>query len=350
MSSLSKEQVQELTNRINERFAEFDVEGSRVFEWVTPGVARLVFDVVEEWQANTDYLGDDDPKREADAEHDRAINVAVIHDKAFTEGWKAGRESMRSELGVLERMGGWVGPHNIDPGIEMNTDRYVKPLAESHTDADQIRADLRAHTAYPSLEPEPNGADVFADVHPVAGAPEPFVSTEDELGAGAYVEPAPEISPLPELVPIAPPPTNGHDAYELSTASVVTLGASHTGGNGHHAEPSPAAVATLGPEHTVVTPLVPRRDKVLSEVDEAALSRTRMNKDELAADLRAVIYALQDMAIDGEMPSMNDWLLHRPEGMLTAQGIQKRHNLIWSELADYAKLKLKGTRGKGIGR
>lgn len=38
--SLTSEQVQELTNRINERFAEFNVGDMCVFEPVTPGVAR----------------------------------------------------------------------------------------------------------------------------------------------------------------------------------------------------------------------------------------------------------------------------------------------------------------------
>lgn len=84
------------------------------------------------------------------------------------------------------------------------------------------------------------------------------------------------------------------------------------------------------------------------EVNRAAISGLRMSKEERATDLRATIYALQEMAVDGVMPSMTDWYKNRPDGMLTAQGIMSRHNLGWAELAAYAKLKANKRGGQGM--
>lgn len=260
MSSLSADQVKELTTRINERFAEFDVEGSRVFEWVTPGVVRLVHDVIEEW----------------------------------TQA------------------------------------RAGKP------DRDNGFAEFEAF--WPAMPDLQGGADLFAE-HPVAGLPEPI--TQEVI---THPEP-PLIAPLPELVPIAPPPTNGHhaDELELSTATVVTVGAAHTGGNGHHAEPSPAAVATLGPEHTVVTPLVPRRPRTLAEVDgiEDDETDSRPTRAKLPVVTREQLIAeLKRQAMAGAMPTRPAFDLAKPAVWPMSQMLLKRFDTTWANLADEAGLRL----------
>lgn len=315
MSSLSKEQLEELWELIGTRRAEFSVRGSPQFMFapLTHGEVRMIYDAIKEWE------GED-----GDAS-DYAMSYAMRYHEGYLSGYEKGRESMRAELGRQEHAGEWVGPQEQG--------QWLVPSPSFIIDQDQLRADIRElGKAYPSLEDEPNGEDIYAGVHPVAGGHQDLADMiADGTLLGDAPEPPPVIEPLPE--PVAIP----------IVAEVPTP--APTNGNGHHATPSPAAVATLGPEHTVVTPLGTRRSGALSEVDEAALSRTRMSKDELSADLRMTIHALQDMAVDGEMPSMNDWLLNRPAGMMTAQGIQKRHNLVWSELAEYAKLKLKGKRG-----
>ena len=312
MSSLSADQVKDLTQRINERFAEFDVEGSRVFEWVTPGVVRLVFDVVEEWQGE-----DEDCTEDA-----QVANVTAIHDKAFTEGWKAGRISMRAELGLLEKAGGWVEPQ--DQG------QRLVPSPSIIINQGQLRADIRDHTAYPRLDDHPNGADVFAGVHPVTGGPDQSLS----------------------VVAVADDPlryvgSNGHhaDELELSTATVVTLGAAHTGGNGirHHAEPSPAAVATLGPEHTVVTPIVPRRPRTLAEVDgiEDDETDSRPTRAKLPVVTREQLIAeLKRQAMAGAMPTRPAFDLAKPAVWPMSQMLLKRLDTTWANLADEAGLRL----------
>ena len=216
-------------------------------------------------------------------------------------------------------------------------------------DQDQLRIGIRDYTAYPSLNDAPNGADVLADDldrqwarEREAEAQGVAMTIEEDRLYSEIVEP-PLIEPLPEPIAIpvgAPKPTNG---------------------NGH-ATPSPAAVATLGPEHTVVTPIVPRRSGVgdaprqtfvekhigmSSEpaateetINEASAEPTpRISADALAADLQATIHALQTMAEDGVMPSLNSWRENRPAGMLTGQGILSRHQVTWNQLAALAGLK-----------
>lgn len=419
MSSLSKEQLEELWELIGTRRAEFSVRGSPHFTFVplTHGEVRMIYDAIEEWGGDF----------KEDAEHERAIDVAAIHDKAFTEGWKAGRESMKAELSILERMGGWVAPRNIDPGIEMNTDRYLKPLAESHpnvpaiqvdgnadsfiyangnghhADPEQIRADIKdLGAAYPSLDDEPNGKDIYAGVHPVAGIPDTYLDgaprvrldaddldrqweIEGEEQALAMEAQAAEEERLHReaveaLVGVEPPPV-----IEPLPEPVATAIAADS--NGHHAEPSPAAVATLGPEHVVVTPLIPRRTstgdapsqsivekhvgvseavlrrpRTLAEVDAEAtkdkpapspeketaaeeIRTMRMDATQRAAQLREIVGYLQDMAEGNEMPSMATWNEKKPAHLPKADALTHRYSLNWAELARYCHLDFQGKRG-----
>lgn len=128
----------------------------------------------------------------------------------------------------------------------------------------------------------------------------------------------------------------------MTESPVTVTQAPATNGNGHRL--SEQATATLGPEHTVVTPIKP--DKVVAPKEEMAheLENLRMSADPKAALLRETIHELQVMSVDGAMPTMVEWDEKRPEGMVTAQGIIKRHDLTWGDLARYAKLELK--RGK----
>ena len=58
MSELSTAQLAELAARVNERRAEF---GPQMFDPLSPGEVRLLFDVIEAWMAQTDYLQEDGP-------------------------------------------------------------------------------------------------------------------------------------------------------------------------------------------------------------------------------------------------------------------------------------------------
>lgn len=58
MSNLTTEQAAELTERINNRLAEFGKIATYMPE-LSPGVVRIAFDEIEAWMARTDYLGED---------------------------------------------------------------------------------------------------------------------------------------------------------------------------------------------------------------------------------------------------------------------------------------------------
>lgn len=135
---------------------------------------------------------------------------------------------------------------------------------------------------------------------------------------------------------------------------------------------SPAAAATpsvpfgtgLGPEHVVVTPLVPRRQplaedapdfdyppKPLSKMRSPLPSIADAEREDKAAELRAIVGLLQDMAVENNMPTMAEW----DEGkgkyaggdkLPNAAMACKRHRLTWGTFASYAKLDYKG-RGAG---
>lgn len=74
----------------------------------------------------------------------------------------------------------------------------------------------------------------------------------------------------------------------------------------------------------------------------------RMTADEKAAQLREILYALQDMAVDGTMPSINDWNLNRPAHLPIWQTILNRWPAVrsWGEMAGRAKLQYDGKRKK----
>ena len=299
MSSLTVEQVRELTERINERLAEFDVEGSRVFEWVTPGVTRLVFGVVEEWQAH------------------QAATKHLAYESVIDEGKPVDRDDGFAEFEAF-----WPAMPDLQGGF------------------DALLASPRRKETEQGSEQTSKGADLFAE-HPVAGLPEPI--TQEVI---THPEP-PLIAPLPELMPIAPPPTNGHhaDELELSTATVVTVGAAHTGGNGirHHAEPSPATTATLGPEHTVVTPLIPRRPRTLAEVDgiDDDETNSRPTRAKLPVVTREQLIAeLKRQAMAGAMPTRPAFDLAKPAVWPMSQMLLKRFDTTWANLADEAGLRL----------
>ncbi|MCC6457842.1 MAG: hypothetical protein IT328_22995 [Caldilineaceae bacterium] len=113
----------------------------------------------------------------------------------------------------------------------------------------------------------------------------------------AAIEPEPEHEPVQVTAPEQP----------------------HTNGNGTKPALSPQATATLGPEHTVVTPLkyahLPTLDELVAEVKRQAMG--------------------------GVMPTMAAFDMARPATWATAQAHLVRLNLTWSDLAKEADLTLK---------
>ena len=113
-------------------------------------------------------------------------------------------------------------------------------------------------------------------------------------------------------------------------------------------EPQPAvsaqAVATLGPEHTVVTPLkngngehkLTREERIKQELGEDVSARDRKlpTKAELIAEIKRISMA-------GMMPTMAAFDAARPAVWATAQAHCLRLKTNWTELAAEAELTIR---------
>lgn len=137
-----------------------------------------------------------------------------------------------------------------------------------------------------------------------------------------------------------------------------------TASNGNGVTLSESAVATLGPEHTVVTPvppeaspevaegslegrsvgLVPRRPRTLGEADE--ILDLAQGSELKAALLREILGELQVMSKGGEMPSMVEYDERRPLHLGNARAITVRYKLTWARLAECANLRFDLTERK----
>lgn len=103
MSNLTTEQVTELTESINARLAEFGKIAPYMPD-LSCGVVRIAFDVIEEWMARTDYLGQDEGE-----ENDWSYNAVGNPDY-----WRdAGSESQTLRLDIVNANGSHVPPAAI---------------------------------------------------------------------------------------------------------------------------------------------------------------------------------------------------------------------------------------------
>ncbi len=105
---------------------------------------------------------------------------------------------------------------------------------------------------------------------------------------------------------------------------------------------SPAAAATLGPEHGMVTPLKVT-GRTLEEADRALMC-VGLNSEEKSAILRDIIAELQMLSANGEMPTMAIWDERKPPSLPKAPTALLRYGLTWGKLAEYANLKYEGRR------
>ncbi len=269
MSSLKREQLTELTERINERVAEWRLLEILAFgPQLAPGLIRSIYDVIEEWQGEADA--------EELAERERVANVTAIHDKAFTEGWKAGRESIRREQALIN--------DNHDAGA---------------------RAELLAR----------NGSN---------GVPAPCLAeTQEECDARIAEANTAAKSAVDSIIKVA-------------RVAGTNVPASTNFAHVNTAPVSDEAVASLGPEHTLVTPL---KSRTLAEVDADTVQTAARGSADRAAQLQAIIGELQIMSPDGAtMPTMAEWDEKKPEGMPLARNVCLRFDLTWGDFAKYAHL------------
>lgn len=127
----------------------------------------------------------------------------------------------------------------------------------------------------------------------------------------------------PDPAPVAPvlfvpPPPRGAVTIE-SNANTITV----PNGNGHAL--SAQAAATLGREHTLVTPL-------------KATARVAPNGNHLPT-VDEVVAQVRRIAMGGVMPTMAAFDASRPADWSTAQAHLLRLNLSWESLREIAELK-----------
>lgn len=75
-------------------------------------------------------------------------------------------------------------------------------------------------------------------------------------------------------------------------------------------------------------------------------SSVRMTADEKAASLRSIIADLQDMAIDGQMPTVREWDANKDDEQPTASTIVARYDFSWRDLARYCRLAMTTNAGR----
>jgi hypothetical protein len=118
--------------------------------------------------------------------------------------------------------------------------------------------------------------------------------------------------------------------------------------------PSPQAVATLGPEHVIVTPLKPKlpdpdiaRDRLAGalangsdgELVSVINRQLRGRRGNVLPTLDQVIAELQHQAMGGVMPTMTAFDAAKPGNWASAQAQMARLGTKWNELAEAAGLK-----------
>lgn len=307
MSELAKEQLQELTDLINARLAEFE---NSLMPTLTPGIVRTSHDVIKKWYEEKE------------------------------ESWAMQRIS---EVTITAEMAMKLSKQGYDMGLEA-AKRKMAAAQPSHVET--VKGPTGAVSAAVTDEPP-----MFPYRHPDWDKP-PLASVARIVKR----EPTPEeVAYGIELERELTANGNGIAAEETPQPVLETIDAinRHNGvpgwrpGEEYGVNLSEQATATLGPEHVVVPALVPRRPRTLEEVDadEAAAKLRQSPPDRKADRLREIIHELQDLAVEDVMPTILLWDSARPPHLPKAQAIVKGYELSWSQLAEYAKLKYQGKSG-----
>lgn len=290
-SKVSDEQLQSLVNLVNNRLREFGPDTFPLLSW---GVVRLIHNAVEEW------MGFDLPDAGAPNAPDAYQEVTVMdgyhigYHIGYEKGFEAGKLAVnvfspQREAGEISDSSG--EKHLVSQAIPTNGNGNGNGTEQ--TPWDKLMTDF--------------------DVSPLKEAGEGNVSGGETSKMDEAIDATPKAEPEP-----MPEPDDAPDGIESIFSE------------------KPDAPPITHPQAPIGVPRLPR---TLEEAD--ALVGAGMGKEERAADLRNTIYALQEMAVDGVMPSAGAWNENRPKGMLTATGIMGRHNLTWTELGGYAKLAMK---------
>lgn len=266
---LSSEKLQELTEEVNARYEEFGKP--LIFPPLTPGAVRVAYDAIGEWE--------------------RKQNTAALEDhaNAYNNAYERGYEHGYAEA-----------------------ERVTKPVHapdDDGPDPDALAAD------WPAMPDLADGVDHFAE-HPVAGEPElaPSVPEADAPDTGDvawdWEDTAANLAALSEPEPEAPPKS---DVRSERVADPKLATALELPSNGHAPALSAQAAATLGPEHTVVTPLDKPIGRARDPLPDPDVARLRLAKavaeagavERLASALKAPrTLAEVDAELDAQVASV----------------------------------------------
>lgn len=309
MNNLTNEQIAGLAEFLNDRLAEFDIDDgvAPLFEPLTKGVARVLYAGFGEWQE----------KQASEVNNTAASEDAM---DAYWRGYTDGAMVARGQMAhAAERP-----TESLEVvGVGDNPLAYVGSVATLYSNGStttvigsEVERDKDScgekENEFPAIDPYPRGYE--------AGHGDGKQSILEEL-------PAITTMTMDEAIQV--------EHYEIGYAQGRAME--------RRDHVSDATAATLGPEHTIVTPLRPiGRD----HSQFTPRGRTLAEADELAAELSKIIAALQSMASDGQMPSVMTWDGDRPSGMYTWQAMQKRHDIpSWGKLASMAGLAYSPSRG-----
>lgn len=326
---LTNERLAELTERVNERIAEFGEAGVPYFEPMRAGIVRLVYDVIEEWGGDN---------------HDADHRYLEGYAEGLAEGGKIGADVMQAE----------------------NMWRLVRDAGGRLMERTPWEANGDGETTVPSREPVAGDdpatlADAAIDDERCDDGPLIYIdSTADNL-----------LSTNPEhTTPYFSDPV-------IDPETAATLGPEHfhvtpyrEPDDPHHIGPRKQRIALPAPSHPWKnrvdgrpnSPLPPppdpdvareklataltdasngmlasvlNRPRALAEVDKAAERAAKRR-----AQLDEIVTALRAMAVDGAMPSQAEWSANKPAHLPIWQSISPTHNLSsWGDLAREAGLK-----------
>lgn len=280
--SLSKEQLEELTERVNARLAEF---GERMFDPMSAGVVRIVVDVIE---AHWDVDGVSVEVRAWPKPAD--LNIG----DPLQDGYHIGYQTARREMAAA---------NGTENGPAVVTNSAPEPQMIS-----------RMPVVVSPMIHEP----VLAFVRGEGRVDESQEADKSQKASIVVAGTTPEPTPTPELPHAAitfKPVGAGRTLVEVdadtdASAELAAAGATLTGG-------------------TAV--------------------RARLTTEEKATQWREILAALQDMAVDGMMPTTAFWNEHKPAHLPVWQTISGRWYIdSWGELAARAKLEYSGKPGKRV--
>lgn len=274
MSSLTTEQMSDLTDRVHERLREFDMP---LMLLPSLGVVRMAVDLYEEMCSEIEVE-----------------LFAALDTKAAQNVWRLAHDH---ETGRLREVTPWEG------AILAPDEDEADPAPDPPVDAEPpIKCDEKSTAAEPPQKSVEKYSEETAPAEPIAPA-----------------------VPRQRTHEVGPEPS----APALTPAAVATLGPEHT-----MVTPLRARAAALA---DTVTPPTERinghavsRPRTLAEVDAEKSGRTEQ--------LRQIIAELQRMAVDGAMPTIADWDERKPSHLPIWKSISQRHGLLWSELAKRAGL------------